>query len=402
MAFRISEGFFYERFFVNRNRFWLWINMENNFFDQLFWGNSIRQYSLLVGIILLGLIFKRIVSRVMSLLLFTVFKKFARDVNDSTFVSLLLKPIESFITFCTIYLAINQISYPLDVIMWHRVKPRPGVTMGDVIDKIFLFLIILSIFWIILRIVDFIAHVLKFKATLTNNKADEQLIPFLKELTKTLVCFMGFFVLLGFVFEINVLTLITGLGIGGIAIALAAKESLENLIGSFTIFLDKPFTVGDVVKVDGVEGTIQKVGFRSTWLISPDRTTIVIPNKAMIDGVLENVTVRNYRRVNFFIGLTYETASVQVKQILEAINTYLDNDPRTKEGYATFDHFADSSLQVQVVYLVINMEYSRYVKVKEEINFKLIEIVEQFGSGFAYPTQRSISDSGSKPALPAQ
>lgn len=367
--------------------------MESNFFEQIFWGNTVKQYCFLIGFILLGLIFKRIVSRLMSLLLFTVFKKFARDVNDGTFVSLLLKPIESFISFCTFYMAINQLRYPLGVVAWHRLKPRLNITIGDVIDKIFLFLIILSVFWIILRIIDFIAHVLKYKASLTRNKADDQLIPFLKELTKTMICFMGFFVLLGFVFEINVLTLITGLGIGGIAIALAAKESLENLIGSFTIFLDKPFTVGDVVKVDGIEGTIQKVGFRSTWLTSPDKTTIVIPNRAMIDGVLENVTLRDFRRVNFHIGITYETSPGDIKKILEAINNYLANNSNTKDGYATFDNFGDSGLNIQVLYLVINMEHSKYIQVKEEINFKLIEIVQQYGSNFAYPTQRSISDS---------
>jgi len=366
--------------------------MNNVFFDEIFWGNTVKQYCFLVGFVLLGLIFKRIVSRLVSVVLFTGFKKFAQDINDGTFVSLLLKPIESFITFCTFYLAINQIKHPLDVIIWHRVKPKLDITIGDFVDKAFLFLIILSIFWIILRIVDFIAHVLKYKASITQNKADDQLIPFLKELTKTIICFVGFFVLLGFVFEINVLTLITGLGIGGIAIALAAKESLENLIGSFTIFLDKPFTVGDVVKVDGIEGAIQKVGFRSTWLTSPDKTTIVIPNKAMIDGVLENVTLRDYRRVNFHINLTYETGSEVVKNILIAINTYLEDNPNTRDGYATFDNFVDSGLSIQVIYLVISMEHRQYVQVKEEINFKLIAIVREQGSDFAYPTQRSITD----------
>lgn len=371
--------------------------MDNQFFEQIFWGNTVKQYCVFVIVILLGLLFKRLVSRLFSQALFRIFRKFAEEVKDETFVSLLLKPIESFITFCTLYLAINNLSHPLDIVLWHRSKAKLVVTIGDCLDKIFLFLIILSVFWIILRIIDFIAFVLKYKASITNNRADDQLVPFLKELTKTLVCFLGFFVLLGFVFEINVLTLITGLGIGGIAIALAAKESLENLIGSFTIFLDKPFTVGDVVKVDGIEGTIEKVGFRSTWLISPDKTTIVIPNRAMIDGVLENVTLRNYRRVSFFIGITYETDPADIKQIIKAIEAYLSSNKNTRDGYAAFDNFGDSALNIQVVYLVINMEHSKFVKVKEEINFKLMEIVKEYRSGFAYPTQRSISDHSIQP-----
>jgi MscS family membrane protein len=373
--------------------------MDYQFFEQFFWGNTVKQYCIFAGIILFGILFKRLVSRLFSQALFKIFRKFAEEIRGETFVALLLKPIEAFISFCTIYLAINNLNHPLNVVLWHRSKTKLGVTIGDCLDKVFLFLIILSIFWIILRIIDFIAFVLKHKASITNSRTDDQLVPFLKELTKTLVCFLGFFVLLGFVFEINVLTLITGLGIGGIAIALAAKESLENLIGSFTIFLDKPFTVGDAVKVDGVEGTIQKVGFRSTWLVSPDKTTIVIPNRAMIDGVLENVTLRNYRRVNFFIGIIYETAPEDIKSILSAVNGLLDAHPDTRDGYATFDNFGSSALNIQVVYLVIDMEYSRYVKVKEELNFKLMEIVKQYRSDFAYPTQRSINENITGPSL---
>ncbi|MDQ7948699.1 MAG: mechanosensitive ion channel family protein [Pedobacter sp.] len=202
---------------------------------------------------------------------------------------------------------------------------------------------------------------------------------------------MGFFVLLGYVFEVNALSLITGLGIGGIAIALAAKESLENLIGSFTIFIDKPFTVGDIVKVDGVEGTIEKVGFRSTVLRSTDKTTYIIPNRSMIDGVLENLTRRNYRRVKFDIGLTYETPVENIKAIIKAIEQFLATQKNTTDVYVTFESFADSALKIQILYLVANIDYTDYLQIKEEINFKIMEIVRANDGSFAYPTQRTVS-----------
>jgi MscS family membrane protein len=260
------------------------------------------------------------------------------------------------------------------------------------LDKIFLFLIILSFFWIILRIIDFIAHVFTYKAIKSENKADDQLVPFLKELFKFVIYFIGFFVLLGYVFEVNALSLITGLGIGGIAIALAAKETLENLIASFTIFIDKPFTVGDLVKVDGVEGTIEKVGFRSTVLRSTDKTTIIIPNRAMIDGVLENMTRRNFRRVKFNIGITYETSSDSIKKIIADLEAFLNVNNYTTDSSVTLDSFADSALNIQVLYLIENIDYNIYLKTKEEINFKIIEIVQQHGSEFAYPTQRTVGE----------
>ncbi|WP_316770066.1 mechanosensitive ion channel family protein [Pedobacter frigiditerrae] len=372
--------------------------MDNQFFEQVIWGNTVKAYCLFGGIILLGLILKRFVSRRLSQLLFRLFKKFAEEVKIDTFIALLLKPFEFFITLATLYLAINQLKHPLEVVVFHfnkqvnNVKILQPFTLGELLDKTFLFLIILSFFWIILRIIDFVAHVFTYKAIKSENKADDQLVPFLKELFKFVIYFIGFFVLLGYVFEVNALSLITGLGIGGIAIALAAKETLENLIASFTIFIDKPFTVGDLVKVDGVEGTIEKVGFRSTVLRSTDKTTIIIPNRAMIDGVLENMTRRNFRRVKFNIGITYETDSEMIKKIIAEIGSFLAQNTQITDTSVTFDSFADSALNIQILYLVENIEYNNYLKIKEEVNFKIIEIVGKNGSEFAYPTQRTVGE----------
>jgi len=363
--------------------------MDSTFFEQVYWGNSVKEYCFFAGFIILGLLFKRIISRLLSLLLFKLFRNFASDVEDGHFVALLLKPIEFFIQLFTYYAAVNQLKHPLDVRLFStsgkidKSKIPVDIYLGQVVDKIFLFLIILSVFWIILRIIDFVAHVLKYKATITQNKADDQLVPFLKELTKTIVCFIGFFVLLGYVFEINVLTLITGLGIGGIAVALAAKESLENLIGSFTIFLDKPFTVGDVVKVDGVEGTIDKVGFRSTRLITPDKTTVIIPNRAMIDGVLENVTRRNYQRIIFMLGLSYATGQDKVKAVVQEITALLNAHEHIQDGSARLEAFGEAALNIQVIYLVPNESVKSPAEIKEEINYGIINVVQRNGVDFA-------------------
>ncbi|MGN8058990.1 mechanosensitive ion channel family protein [Pedobacter sp. 22163] len=373
--------------------------LDSAFFDQVFWGNTVKAYFLFGGILFLGLVFKNIVSKLLSRLLFKLFRNFSNQSHNDAFVALLVKPIEVFILLTTLYLSINQLKHPLEVAVFHyskligKVKELIPVTIGDCIDRIFLFGIILSIFWIILRIIDFISHVLLYKASLTDNKSDDQLVPFLKELFKTIVIFIGFFTLLGFVFEVNVLTLITGLGIGGIAIALAAKESLENLIGSFTIFLDKPFTVGDLVKVDGVEGTVEKVGFRSTRIRTSEKTMATIPNRGMIDGVLENLSLRNSRKVSFIIGLTYETNSESLRKIITEIESYINNHQGTSDdGNASFKSFGDSGLNVEVNYFVTVLDYAEFLKIRQEINLEIMDIVIRNKSDFAYPTQRLISD----------
>lgn len=372
--------------------------LDSAFFNQVFWGNTIKAYLLFGAILFLGLIFKRIVSRLLSKLLFKLFKNFSQQSHDEAFVALLIKPIETFILLSTLYLSINQLKHPLEVAIFHysklvgKTKEQIPVTIGDGIDRVFLFMIILSFFWIILRIIDFISHVLLFRASLTNNKSDDQLVPFLKELFKTLVIFIGFFTLLGFVFEVNVLTLITGLGIGGIAIALAAKESLENLIGSFTIFLDKPFIVGDLVKVDGVEGTVEKVGFRSTRIRTSEKTMATIPNRGMIDGVLENLSLRNSRKVAFTIGLTYETKADSVRKIVSDINAYISGHEGTSDAAVSFKSFGDSGLIIEINYFVTILNGDRFLNIRQEINLEIMDIVMRNKSDFAYPTQRLIND----------
>lgn len=376
----------------------LFYMFDSAFFEQVFWGNTVKAYCLFGGILLFGLIFKRIVSKLLSKLLFRLFKSFSQQSHDEAFVALLVKPIETFILLATLYLSINQLKHPLEVAIFHysklvgKTKEAIPVSIGDCIDRIFLFMIILSVFWIILRIIDFISHVLLFKASLTHNKSDDQLVPFLKELFKTIVIFIGFFTLLGFVFEVNVLTLITGLGIGGIAIALAAKESLENLIGSFTIFLDKPFVVGDLVKVDGVEGTVEKVGFRSTRIRTSEKTMATIPNSGMIDGVLENLSLRNLRKVAFIIGLTYETNAESVKKIVAEIEDYINQREGTADGSASFKSFGDSGLNIEISYFVTILDNAQFLKIRQEINLEIMDIIVRNKSDFAYPTQRLISD----------
>jgi MscS family membrane protein len=256
---------------------------------------------------------------------------------------------------------------------------------------VFMLLMIIALFWILLRIIDFVAHVFAYRATLTVSKEDDQLVPFVKELIKISTIAIAFFVVLGYVFEINVLTLITGLGIGGIAIALAAKESLENLLGSFTIFVDKPFVVGDFVKVAGVEGTVEKVGFRSTRIRTSEKSLVTMPNKKMIDTALENMTVRNYRRIKFTVGLTYNTSVEDIKGIAKKITDYINSHEKTdNDAIVTFENFGASSLDLQVLYYIEMMEYNPYLKVKEEINFKIVDIVQQSGGNFAFPTQTVI------------
>ena len=192
--------------------------------------------------------------------------------------------------------------------------------------------------------------------------------------------------------QINVLILgpiavVAGLGIGGVAFALASKESLENLLGSFTIFFDKPFTVGDIVTLGGVTGIVEKVGFRSTRIRTFDKSIVTVPNKNIISTELDNLGARPVRRVKFNIGLTYNTSVDNIKSIVADIQNLIDNHPMTnQDGRVRFLNFGASSLDIMVLYYVDSPDWEVLIDAQQKINYEIIDIVNKYKCEFAFPS----------------
>lgn len=367
--------------------------MYNQFYQQIFWGNTIKNYILFFTFLLIVFIAKKVFSKILSKAFFLLFKRFYTFSSSQKFHQLLLQPIEFLVVVLLVYSAINQLDYPLNEVVFKRItyidKTQKifTITVIEIIDKIFTFLVILSSVRIALKIVDFTANIFEYKASLTDSRMDDQMVPFLKELTKILVIITCVFVVMGAVLNMNVATIIAGLGIGGLAIALAAQDTLQNLLGSFTIFADKPFVVGDLVHIEGYDAVIEKVGFRSTVLRTLDKTLVIIPNKKMIDSPLENLTLRNLRRVEFNIGLTYSTEPDVIKKISLQIKEFINQHTKTSnDTIVVFNAFSASSLDIKVLYYIQIVDYEIYMEIKDEINYKVMEYVLANGANFAYPT----------------
>ena len=346
-------------------------------------GNTMQDYAWFIGAILLGLIFKRIISKYFSRLLYKIINKKYSDIGIEKIDSLLTKPISLCIMLSIIYLGSSHIQYPAE---WNLVdKNQIGLKM--LISKGFSLLFLYSIFWILLKLIDLIGIILYKKAELTENKMDDQLIPFIIEIARIMIYIFAIFIIMGNVFNVNIAALATGLGIGGIALAMASKESLENLLGSFTIFFDRPFTVGDVVTVGSITGSVEKVGFRSTRIRTFDKSLVTLPNKKMIDAELDNLGMRPVRRVKFNVGLTYETSSDQIKAIVSDIQEMINNHPKTNQsGKVRFQEFGSSSLDIMVMYYVNSPRWDDLIDVKEDINYKIMEIIKKHKSDFAFPS----------------
>lgn len=362
----------------------------SEFFGRTFLGNTIEDYCWFFGIILIGLILKRLVSVILTRVVFRSLGKYASGVGYPKLLALLEKPVGWLVILIALYLAFMHLEFPA---AW-KMAPVNRVGWKMVIYRIYQVGIIFSITWAIMRFIDFFGLILMYRASLTESKTDDQLVPFIRESIKIVIVILSVFFMLGAVFHLNIASLVAGLGIGGLAVALAAKESLENLFGSFTIFLDKPFIVGDLVKIGGVTGNVERIGFRSTRLRTVDKTYVTIPNKKMIDGELDNLTLRTFRRSSFTLGLTYDTPPAKMKAVVDELKSYLDAHAMTvkDENYVRFYEFGQSSLNIRVEYLVNTIEWPIYLDVREEVNYMIIDIVAKHDCYFAFPTTTVMFD----------
>lgn len=354
------------------------------FMDEIYFGNSVRDYLWVVGSLLAGAIFMRFLAHRISNLIFKLIAGKTPGVNKDELFALLAAPLKWLIMLLVLYVCTSHLHFPEE---WDfRPKDEFGIRM--LLNRSFTAFLILTFTWAALRVTRFLGKLLMARAALTESKTDDQVIPFLIEILKIVVIVMGIFIFMGSVFKVDVGALIAGLGIGGLALALAAKESLENLLASFVIFFDKPFVVGDLVNVNNITGTVEKIGFRSTRIRTLEKSYLTLPNRLMIDNVLDNLSLRTFRRVDFNIGLTYDTTEEKLKNIVEDIQKFIDVHPHTnQEGEIHFMAFGASSLDIMVLYYIDTMDWSVFLHIKEEINFEIMRIVTRHGADFAFPTQ---------------
>lgn len=353
----------------------------NQILELEFLENAVSEWALFLGIILLSFIIRKFISNRIIEGILNILNK---DEIEGDFNKLLNKPINNIIFLIFLYIAFNQLKYPET---WNLVSSEEfGLKM--VLNKgysLALYLLIIQLFF---KITDTFGAILKKKAEKTPSKLDDQLVPFAIDSIKIITVILGILIIIGNVFGVNVTALAAGLGVGGIAIAMASKESLENLFGSFTIFLDQPFTVGDVVNVGQITGVVEKVGFRSTRIRTFDKSLVTVPNKKMIDVELDNLGLRPVRRSKFNIGLTYNTDANQIKNIVQEIQNMIDNhDMTNNEGRVRFMEFGASSLDIMVLFYVNSSNWDDFINTKEDINYKIMEIIKNNKSDFAFPSR---------------
>lgn len=348
--------------------------------------NTVSDWAWALGILLFSFLFRVLFGKLFTLIIYLFLpKKVKQEHNFKELFGLLRKPWSTFIFVLAFYIACLQLTYPPG---WHMAPPEKlGLRM--VFERIAGVVMIISFTWILLRLTDFFGQILVQRAALTESKSDDQIVPFLRESIKVVIVILSIFFVLGAVFHINVVSLVAGLGIGGLAVALAAKESIENLFASFTIFLDKPFTVGDQVQVGtGISGTVERIGFRSTRLRTEEKSYVTVPNKKMVDSEVNNLSLRPRRRVKQTLTFNYNTPASKLHEVIGDITKLLTEHPTVDESESRVRlyEFSSSSLDILVIYFIKELEYDTFLTVKQDINFRILEIVEKRGVRFAFPS----------------
>jgi len=342
-----------------------------DFWNQIFLSNPLRKYAFVLGAILLGFIFKRLISKAIAKLLFRFVSRAGTDVDKDAFIKLLTAPLETFLLVFIIIASLDKLHFPneLDFDIYE-------VTSKKIVHAIAATIMICLFIWFLLRALDFVSLLIKQKAKASGDLKEHQLIIFFRDFFKVIIAIIGILMILNFAFEFDVTKLWTGLGIAGAALALAAKESVENLIASFIIFFDKPFTAGDVVKVNGITGNIEKIGLRSTRIRTDQKTYVTVPNKQMVDSIVDNLTLRTQRKAEIRLEISLLTLPATLDELIDGIKKIVKKD-LIESSCVFLNDITPKSFLINVDFFTSPISQDDFNDLKQAVNLEILSLMEK-------------------------
>jgi MscS family membrane protein len=354
------------------------MELINNFSDiflsvwnQGILGVDIFQILIGIGIFLIFLVFRGIISKVIIKKLEIISKKTTNKLDD-TFVSSLVGPARFLPIVIGFFIASYYMSFSLE-----------GREIVDTINRT---LITILIFWIIHQIIEPVSYVLSGLDQLLSR----ELIGWIIKSLKILIFILGLAAVLE-LWGIKIGPIIAGLGLFGVAVALGAQDLFKNLISGILVLVEKRFKIGDWISVDGViEGTVEKIGFRSTSIRKFDKSLAIIPNFQFAENAVTNVSETSNWRIRWTITLQYNTTIDQLKKIRDDIDAYINksDDFNQSLGVAVrIEKFSDSSIDLLVRCFTKSGSWNDWLEVKEKLAIEIKQIVEGNKASFAFPSQ---------------
>ncbi|MBL1322068.1 MAG: mechanosensitive ion channel family protein [Methylophaga sp.] len=249
-------------------------------------------------------------------------------------------------------------------------------------------LVSLSGVWSAFRLVDVLYALLMNKARGTSNRFDDLLVPMISKSLKVFVVIIGI-IFVADNLNVDVTSLLAGLGLGGLAFALAAKDLLGNFFGSVTVLLDRPFHIGDWIVVGDVEGSVETVGFRTTRVRTFYNSVITLPNSTLTNTTIDNMGARRYRRMKTMLGLTYDTPPEKIDAFCEGIRTLISLHPYMRKDYyqVYFNAYNSASLDILVYVFWATPDWNTELRERHRFLLDILRLAKQLGVEFAYPTQ---------------
>jgi MscS family membrane protein len=359
--------------------------MDSNFFRQQYYGLPVANYLWFAGIMLLTFLLRRPLSKFISTGACRIAYQFTDKDHGPMFRDLVRRPMQIFLQAILYFIAVDQLSPLLDrITVFYRErdgKEPIDVRLGSIVDHLFLMLIIISGTMVLARVIDFVYRINKQRAIEARDLSRQQLLPLVKDVVKLLLWITSTFWILGAVFQVNIPALIAGLGIGGIAIALAAKESVENLFAAFTILTDKPFHVGDTIKLGNFEGKVERIGFRATRIRGSNGAAYIIPNKKLVNENLENLSERDTSGVKMQIDLKYGIPHEDLQKMTAELKEMVQNTTHVRKPVeVTIEGFGENVFQLQLSY---NLPHpvdtsTTAVEIKQQVNMQAYAIISRY------------------------
>lgn len=342
-----------------------------DFLNEVYFGNSVKQYIVVATIIFFAFLVKKYAAHYVAGLILALIRKRYQNIEKTSFITLVAKPLGLFLAVLVTLIALDKLSFPseLDITVYR-------ISLRDLLRIVGTTLLIITFFLFLIKCIDFIVMMIRDRYLEKGDLKNHQLIFFFKDFIKIIVGLIGFLFILKYAFNYPINNLVTGLSIVGAAIALALKESLENLIASFIIFFDKPFATGDIVTGNNFSGTVENIGLRSTRIRTYDKTYITVPNKQMVDSVVDNLSNRLQRRAI----LKLEIEAITLPQKVEALLKGMQEILKKKE----IQNFTVYLNDVTPAAILINSEYftepnnvTAFNVVKQTVNMEVLQLLDK-------------------------
>jgi MscS family membrane protein len=341
------------------------------FLQQEFYYNTISEWAFAIGILVASFIIAKLIYWIFGNLIKKIATRTKSRIDD-ILVDTFQQPIVFGLTIFGLWYGIRQLMFPDNINQW--------------INNVYHVLIVITITWLVARLVDAILREYLIPlAEKSDSDMDDQLIPVVRKGLRAGIWILGIIVALNNA-GYDVAALIAGLGIGGLALALAAKETIANIFGGITVFTDKPFKINDRIKIDGFDGTIIEIGIRVTRLKTLEGRIVTIPNSKFTGGMVENVSLEPSRKVVLNMGLVYDTPIIKMEKAMELLKEIAADNANLDEGTVVgFNNFGDSSLGIIFVYFI--KKEADILVTQSEINLAIMKQFEEHGLEMAYPTR---------------